>query len=489
MKAVLSILAALLIIPALSGCAADAEENADAGITTTETAAAEETTAGLEAPDLPETDMEGKVFTVYTQSWYDYAPLQITDIITEELNGDSFNDAVFNRNIKIEQTYNCKIEVIESSTSIDTGLSQFTKTALAGDDAYDFSIMRGIQYIKLVTSGALTELSEIPHVDLNNPWWDRGFQEAMSIKGKNIAAVSDITMNGYLSTFVVFFNKDLIADYNLEDPYGLVTGGTWTIDKLYAMSKTAAADLDSDGKYTNADRYGFTYIDDVPQALLNSFGIRMAELNAEGTPVITITNEEAYGKMLHLSEILEDLTVSFNCHARSKNANLDEAGMFVDGRVLFNMGGIYYGPEMRETENDYGLIPYPKYNEEQKEYYMPTLSVCMAYVAVPVTNPDLENTGIFLEYSGYLGRRDLLPAFYDTLLQRKVARDDTSGEMLDLIFKYRFYDTGLLFDFGGSANKIRTMYHSLNSDFASALAALEPKIEESITKLMDEMQK
>ncbi|MHB1153124.1 MAG: hypothetical protein ACYCWE_19540 [Eubacteriales bacterium] len=489
MKAIILVILTLAAILIVSGCVADTGENVNTDITLAETTLAEETTAGLKAPDVPETDMEGKIFTIYTQSWYDYAPLQIIDIITEELTGDSLIDATFNRNIKIEQLFDCKVEVIESSTSIDTGLSQFTKTALAGDDIYDLSIMRGIQYTKLITSGALIELSEIPYVDFNNPWWDNGFLEAMSINDRKIAAVSDITMNGYLSTFVIFFNKDLIADYNLDDPNELVTGGTWTIDKLYSMSKTVAADLDSDGKYTNADQYGFTYIDDVPQALLNSFGVRMAELNSEGRPVITITNEDAYGKMLHLNEILTDEEVSYNCHARSKSANLDEAGMFVDGRVLFNLGGIYYGPEMREAEHDYGIIPYPKYNDEQTEYYMPTLSVCMAYIAVPVTNSDLENTGKFFEYYGYLGRRDLLPAFYDTLLQRKVARDDTSGEMLDLIFKNRFYDTGLLFDFGGSANKIRTMYHSLKNDFASSLAALEPKIEESITKLMDEMQK
>lgn len=489
MKQFILIIFFMLIILTVSACAEDTGKNENTDVTLAETTSAEETTAGLEAPDVPETGMEGKIFTIYTQSWYDYAPLQIIDIVTPELTGDSLIDATFNRNMKIEQTYDCKIEVIESSTSIDTGLSQLTKTALAGDDVYDLSIMRGIQYTKLITSGALTELSEIPYVDFNNPWWDSDFLEAMSINGHRIAAVSDITMNGYLSTFVIFFNKDLITDYNLDDPNELVTGGTWTIDKLYTMSKTVASDLDSDSKYTNADQYGFTYIDDVPQALINSFGVRMAELNAEGTPVITITNEDAYGKMLHLNEILTDQTVSYNCHARSKSANLDEAGMFVDGRVLFNLGGIYYGPEMREAEHDYGIIPYPKYSDEQAEYYMPTLSVCMSYIAVPVTNSDLENTGIFLEYYGYLGRRDLLPAFYDTLLQRKVARDDTSGEMLDLIFKHRFYDTGLLFDFGGSANKIRTMYHSLKNDFASALAALEPKIEESITKLMDEMQK
>jgi hypothetical protein len=286
---------------------------------------------------------------------------------------------------------------------------------------------------------------------------------------------------------VTYFNKSLIKDYNLDDPNGLVTDGTWTIDKLYEMSSAVSADLDANDLYDNNDQYGFTYIDDVPQALLNSFGLRMAELDADGVPVITITTDTAYEKMLHLSDILKDQNISYNCHARSKNANLDEAGMFVDGRVLFNMGGIYYGPEMREAEDDYGIIPYPKYNEEQTQYYMPTLSVCISYVVVPVTNGDPGNTGMFLEYYAYLGRRDLMPAFYDTLLQRKVARDETSGAMLDIIFENRFYDTGLIFDFGGSSGKIRTMYHSLNNDFASALAALEPKIEAGIVNLMEEL--
>jgi hypothetical protein len=482
-KIIAYILIFMTFVTLFTGCAAETTEKADTAVATeTETTAAE-----LSAPDLPATDMGGKVFTIYTQNWYDYVPLQFTDIVTEELTGDSLIDATFNRNLKIEQMFNCKIEAVESGPNIDTGSNQLTKTALAGDDTYDLAIMRGLQYTKLISSGALMELTDIPYVDFNNPWWDEGFLEAMSIAGHHLGAVSDITMNGYLSTFVVYFNKNMITDYNLDDPNGLVTDGKWTIDKMYTMASAAAADLDANGKYENTDQYGFTYIDDVPQALLNSFGLRMAELNADRVPFITITTDIAYEKMLHLCEILKDQAVSFNCHARSKNASLDEAGMFVDGRVLFNLGGIYYGPEMREAVDDYGIIPYPKYNEEQDKYYMPTLSVCMPYVVVPVTNGDLENTGMFLEYYAYLGRRDLMPAFYDTLLQRKVARDDTSGAMLDIIFANRFYDTGLLFDFGGSSNKIRTMYHSLDNNFASALAALESKIDASITSVMENL--
>ena len=63
-----------------------------------------------------------------------------------------------------------------------------------------------------------------------------------------------------------------------------------------------------------------------------------------------------------------------------------------------------------------------------------------------MTNDDLENTGAFMEYYAYLGYTDIRPQFYDVLLQGKVARDDESVKMLDMIVDSRVFDFGYVYD-------------------------------------------
>ena len=49
-------------------------------------------------------------------------------------------------------------------------------------------------------------------------------------------------------------------------------------------------------------------------------------------------------------------------------------------------------------KDDFGIIPYPKYDETQTEYISSASSNFLSVCAVPVTNDDLENTGAFMEY-------------------------------------------------------------------------------------------
>ncbi|MBE6723783.1 MAG: hypothetical protein E7576_01095 [Ruminococcaceae bacterium] len=295
-------------------------------------------------------------------------------------------------------------------------------------------------------------------------------------------------MNSYLLAGAVYFNKQMIPDHDLEDPYELVNEGRWTWDRLFAMGDTVDADLNGDGKYTNADRYGMTYIDDSPEVLLAAAGVTFAELDSDGIPQVTLDTEENMTKIMRLSGLLQDTAVSFNCHARSSNASEDEVGIFMRGDALFSLGGLYYAPQMRTMDQDFGIIPYPLYDEEQKDYRIPMITVALTYVSVPVTNADLDVTGIFMEYYAYLGRRDIMPALYDKLLLGKVSRDNESSAMLDIIFNNRIFDTGMVFDFSGLRTNLRTMYHNLQEDFASSFARNAKLVNKNIEKIVKQFE-
>ena len=142
---------------------------------------------------------------------------------------------------------------------------------------------------------------------------------------------------------------------------------------------------------------------------------------------------------------------------------------------------------MRAMESDFGIIPYPKYDEAQKDYYTPMCVVAVPFITVPTSNADLENTGIFLEEYAYQGRKSVLPAFYDILLQRKVARDEESSEMLDLIFDNIFIDIGSVYNFAGMMSQMNDNGSKGKTEIASFIEKITPKAQTEIDKLVDAM--
>ena len=107
-----NILCHTLIFTLLTGILTACGNAANTDITQTESAAAEpdETTAGVinwESSGLERVDYGGIDFTIfankdsYDNTWH--------KLDVAELNGDSLNDAIFNRNRKIEELYNINI--------------------------------------------------------------------------------------------------------------------------------------------------------------------------------------------------------------------------------------------------------------------------------------------------------------------------------------------------------------------------------------------
>ncbi len=485
------LMAALLFASLLLVSCGEAASGAVSGTTSpaAENEAVPEETAETEPeikPDLPEKDMNGAVINILTEDWAGYTPLDMDDISVEELNGEDFNDAIFARQKKIEEEYGCVI--VQMNYPSADGQSKLLKAAQSGDDAYQIAIVRSNQYSKLLSSGALMDITTVPYIDLEKPWYDKNSLSALGLLNRTFGIVSNITMNAYKLIFCAYFNMNMMDDYGLGNMYEIVNGGGWTWDQMYSMGKTVAADLNSDGKFTTDDRYGFTYISDVPEGLLNAADVRYASLDADGIPENTINTERNITVMQRLLDMLSDTETSLNIHKRSTNAFVDEVGMFMNKQALFALAGIYYAPQFRPMEDHFGIIPLPKYDDAQDGYRSPMFCNVFPLTAIPSTVADKENAGIITEAMSYEGYTGLLSSFYGTLLQGKITRDEESNKMLDMIFSITFYDSGLLYQFGGMLSSMRNIYANLKGDFASTFAKNESKVQKDIDKLMDSLQ-
>lgn len=446
------------------------------------------TEAAVKAPDLPQVDMGGKEFTILTQRWYDYAPLDMNDIAIEEQTGEILNDAAFIRQSAVSEKYNCTIKCHEViATGGAGGVDEITSSVMAGENAYDFAVIRSVKYNSLITSGYLMDLSDIPYLELEREYYAQQSYSALSICGNHYGIVSNITMNPYLLIFCTYFNKALFEDYNFDNPYDMVRDGSWTIDTVYDLGKIASSDLNGDGKHDAHDRYGISIVNDVYEGLINSSGVTIAVSNGDTFEKL-YNSEAAITKMQHICDIFKDKEATFNIHSREnelKDAGLDEVKLFKQRGSLFSMAGIYYAPQFRDMDDDFGILPMPKYDEAQEEYISPVFCDVFPITVVPVTNDNLEYTGIIMEELSYRGYTELLPVFYDTILTGKCVRDDDSVEILEMIFSGASYDIGMIFNFGGVRTQIRNLCLQGSDRFASTFASIDNKVDQNIEDLIN----
>jgi hypothetical protein len=145
---------------------------------------------------------------------------------------------------------------------------------------------------------------------------------------------------------------------------------------------------------------------------------------------------------------------------------------------------------LRNMDTDFGIIPYPKFDEAQEKYghYVDGHATLMA---VPITVSNPEKDGVIIEALSYDSYKNLLPIYYDTIITTKFTRDEESAAMLDIIYNSRVFDFAYVYDNWNLAFAFSNMLDAKNANFASFYEKkenAETKQLEKVIKLYDELQ-
>ena len=103
----------------------------------------------------------------------------------------------------------------------------------------------------------------------------------------------------------------------------------------------------------------------------------------------------------------------------------------VNGEAMFGLDTFTsIETALRGSSIDYGVVPTPKWDEAQEGYYS---FMNPAAAIIPVTNEDLDFTGMILEALCHETYETVMPAYYITAMQDKYMNSPDDQEMVGII--------------------------------------------------------
>jgi len=158
---------------------------------------------------------------------------------------------------------------------------------------------------------------------------------------------------------------------------------------------------------------------------------------------------------------------------------------FLKSNTLLAAGNFRYALDyLRDFEDAYAIIPYPKFDDQQAEYYS-MLDGYHAVIGVPMTSQNTELAGLITEAMTAESWKEVVPAYYDVALKTKGVRDEESIAMMDLIMDSVKVDFTYIYDnWQGYAFTIQTLLQNKNKNFASEVKKKEKPVQRWYDKVV-----
>ena len=486
MKKLSLILAALLLSSSFVSCSEKQNDGAAETKPMSDTAdtssSADETTPEEIENDSNVRLWEGKSFDGYVVNILGRQNVEYSiDLYAEEITGEIVNDAVYNRNLKVQDDLNVGMEYIPHSGDYTQFLQDVRNSVTAADGAYDIVSSYAYYGASLVQDDVLYNLHAVPNLTLTNSWFNQSFVEEMTVFDQLYFIVGDLTLTATDRMFMTFYNKELADNWFPGiDLYNLVYEGGWTMDYMNNLISGVYADENGNGKRDGFDTYGFAFdTGSVPtDGFISSLRVRVATKNEEGIPEITTYND-------HVNSAYEKL-IALTYNNPGTGMGFGAANMFKRELAIFIMQCANIAAySLRDFEPDYGILPLPKYDEAQDGYYT-TSQDAYNLLSIPKTCMNFEAVGATLDYLSCLSQEIVYPAYFENNFQKQYMRSESDSVMFDFIRE------GLEFNFGivysncvSNAGWFFRDCVTNNQPMASAYKTKQKVYEKSLSKFID----
>ena len=447
---------------------------------------------GVEDDDFPfeGVDLGGKTMTILCQDTNPGEAAKIgsyCDFSATETNNDPINDGIYFRNQEIRNVLNCKLDIMTASRG-EVG-TKLRDQLIAGNTEIDLAYLAGVDVNSVLHYQYLADLMEIDTLNLRNEWWNKSSNRDLRVGGCQYLAVGDFSPKGLLSLSCIFFNTSVMNDlkYPADTFYDLVRNDEWTIDKLKDFAVIATDERDGESGLSISDRTGFMSEYGATAYYVIASGQR-AYKNTGTTFEISIYDNEIAGNMVNkFVTLLTD-------NSMSKTSGDEDVGEdwntifqnFKKGNIGFFSHTLYDILDFRSMDMEFGILPLPKYNTDQDDYYTISNRWFSCYMAIPAICDDMSDAGILGEAMAYYGRTHVRGVVYDKFFTNaQLVRDEDSIEMFDLIVESQVQDIGFI-----ATNTLYSIARSMakegnSTGFLTEVKTQKAKIDAELEKVID----
>ena len=460
MKKVLCLILALLMVStALLSCAQGGKEEVTTGTPDQETepVGSEGDNVVKEEKPFDPTAMkerheaEEKIMNVLTWN----SEHEEFDMLEEEAASDTVKTAIFERNNLLKAKLGLT-DIIwneqKGSTGNEESYLKYVETvAQNGDVEIDVIATYSRSAGLLSQKGFLLPVNFYPdYIDLTHSWYPEALIEEVNIGGNRYFVSGDISTNLLFLTYGFIFNKDLLTDLGVDYNYlyELSDSGKWTLEEMYKLVGNYYQDIDQNGSKNAADGFGLRSYNYHLDAFYTGSGLKLVEIDNNATDpkkLVVVSADYGSKKAIDLNDRLGQLFTSDNAindnpattFAHEQN-DIAEVTRIRDIRKFFEDG---------VEECEYGVLPLPKYDENQQDYK------CVA--GNPFTlwgiysgNYNLqqeESAAGFIEWAGYYGMLNTTEAIFEYLFKGRYADQPDDANSFDIIRRTTSFDIGRIF--------------------------------------------
>lgn len=423
-KQLLAILLAALMLSTACGQSAAEETAADTSAADTAADNAEAETALQD--HLPDKDLAGYNYRMMVHG----TDVHKADTYIEELSGNLISDAVFNKIAAVEDRFNADVTLNEDYSTDAASIETSKQSILAGDDAFDMIQGHDLNMVGGMLQNLFYNAYKVPYLDFTKPWWPAATTESMTVAGQMYLMFNNISYRNLADVRIMFFNKELFTNNGIEFPYNMVYEGTWTMDAMLEIVEKSYVDTNGNGERDLTDQYGYVH-GNTFYGYMEPFKVEPYKKDAQGNLYYEFDLE----RISTLVEKSYDLMFGAGGFFNGTETYVDtRAKTFSQGTSLF-----YYDKfeaavtDYSNTDILYGVVPMPKLDETQDNYYGGGTD---RPIAIPVTAlSNLETVGLITEALNIEGYKQVFPAYFETAMKSRYADQTDDAAMIDIVHK------------------------------------------------------
>lgn len=402
------------------------------------------------------------------------------EVDAEGLTGELINDAVYERNTYLKDTYGVNIVSVKPGADCSTA---FKNAVNANSPDYEMGLINANISLQFATAGYLYDLKQLPTVQLDAIYFDGNSNSSLSVENRLYLSFGDMNLQNIDLAWCVMFNKQLAEDNSLPNMYELVENGTWDFDTFSNLARNNSRDLNGDGEITKEDSFGLvTPYDRTALAFLYGADVSFIEKDANDDPIYIPLGDkvyEMYSKIVSLYSDNASMSVS-----ELAGAWRESESMFMANRILFYVECMQNLSRFRDMEVDFGVLPMPKYDAAQESYRHMVCDFPEATV-IPAYCTDTDLAGFVLEALNAKSHDTVRDAYVEKALKYKNSRDEESLTSINIILGSMYYDPMYYYAWGALTSTIGGRAQSKRDDLASAVKAVEKRMQKSIDRTIE----